>query len=53
VTGNAGSNYVVQACINLDHSTWLALLTNASPFPFVDTAVSNYPQRFYRAPFSP
>jgi hypothetical protein len=50
VTGSAGSNYVVQVATNLAAPTvWVSLLTNTSPFTFVDSNAQNFPQRFYRA----
>ena len=49
VTGSTNSNYVVQASTNLSASNWVSLLTNASPFTFVETNASGYPKRFYRA----
>jgi hypothetical protein len=50
VTGTAGSNYVVQVATNLSPpTTWISLLTNASPFTFVQTNAKDVPQRFYRA----
>ena len=53
VTGTAGSNYAVQVAANLAApAAWISLFTNASPFTFVDSNASNFPQRFYRA-YSP
>ena len=49
VTGIAGTNYIVQVSTNLATSNWLSLVTNASPFSFVETNASRFPQRFYRA----
>jgi hypothetical protein len=50
VTGTAGSNYVVQVATNLSApTTWASLLTNTSPFTFVDSTAQNSPRRFYRA----
>jgi endonuclease/exonuclease/phosphatase family metal-dependent hydrolase len=49
VTGSANSNYMVQASTNLSGSNWISLLTNTSPFTFVETNVGVYPTRFYRA----
>jgi hypothetical protein len=50
VTGSAGSNYVVQVATNLSTPTaWIPLVTNSSPFTFVDSSAQNFPQRFYRA----
>jgi endonuclease/exonuclease/phosphatase family metal-dependent hydrolase len=53
VTGSAGSNYVVQASTNLTGSNWVPLRTNSSPFSFVETNLSFFPQRFYRAVAAP
>ena len=53
VMGDAGSNYIIEACTNLGNGTWIPFLTNPSPFTFVDTHVTNYPQRFYRAWLEP
>jgi endonuclease/exonuclease/phosphatase family metal-dependent hydrolase len=49
VTGTAGSNYIVQASTNLASSNWVSLVTNASPFTFVDSTTSVQGRRFYRA----
>jgi hypothetical protein len=51
VTGFPGSKYVVLASSNL--ATWLALLTNSSPFTFTDPDTPAFPQRFYRALYLP
>jgi hypothetical protein len=53
VTGLSGSNYVVQANTNLSTTNWVAVSTNTSPFTFTDGAMTNYPQRFYRAVWKP
>ena len=53
LTDTPGSNYAIQARTNLTVGDWLPLLTNPSPFIFVDTNASNYPQRFYRAVLLP
>ena len=50
VTGLVGSNYVVQVATNLSATTtWVSLLTNTSPFTFVESNAENFSQRFYRA----
>ena len=51
VTGLPGFNYAVQASADL--ISWTTLLTNASPFIFVDTNAVTLPQRFYRSVFLP
>ena len=49
VTGPTGSNYVVQVATNLSASTiWSPLITNATPFTFVDSNAIASPQKFYR-----
>ena len=53
VTGQAGANYVIQVSTNLSAANWLALLTNAAPFTFVESNALSYPARFYRAVFRP
>ena len=49
VTGQAGTNYIVQFSTNLATSIWLPLLTNAAPFTFTDTNPATSAQQFYRA----
>jgi hypothetical protein len=51
IAGVPGFNYGVQASTNL--LDWVPLITNASPFDFVDMDVTNFPQRFYRAVYLP
>jgi hypothetical protein len=46
VSGNPGSNYVVQASTDLVH--WTSITTNTAPFTFVDTNTAAFCQRFYR-----
>jgi hypothetical protein len=53
LTGTVGSNYVVQAATNLMSPTWVALLTNAAPFAFVDSNAANFGRRFYRSVVAP
>ena len=53
VTGSAGSNYIVQVATNLSGSNWTSLLTNASPFTFIESNPAVVPQRFYRAMVAP
>ncbi len=47
VAGAAGHNYQIQASPNLRDWTNLSLLS--SPFLYLDTNASNFPNRFYRA----
>jgi len=47
ITGVPGFSYVIQA--TTDFTSWTSIQTNTSPFTFTDTAVTNYPYRFYRA----
>jgi alpha-tubulin suppressor-like RCC1 family protein len=51
VAGVPGFNYAVQVSTNLYDWDWL--ITNASPFSFVDTNSTSFPQRFYRAIYLP
>ena len=50
VDGQPGQEYIVQASTNLFN--WVPVYTNpppfVSPFTFIDSGVSNYPDRFYR-----
>jgi hypothetical protein len=49
VSGAPGRSYTLFASTNL--LDWLSLtnlMPNSSPFPFVDSAATNYPHRFYR-----
>jgi uncharacterized repeat protein (TIGR01451 family) len=50
VNGQPGQEYIVQASTNLFN--WVPVYTNpppfVSPFTFIDSSVSNYPDRFYR-----
>ena len=46
VSGNTGSNYVVQASSDL--MTWSSITTNTAPFMFTDTNTAAYCKRFYR-----
>ena len=50
VSGVTGLNYSVQASTNLIY--WVPLMTNVSPFSFVDTNAVLFPQRFYRSVFT-
>jgi hypothetical protein len=48
-SGPAGSNYVLQASIDL--TNWVSLSTNtplSSPFYLTDPGATNFAQRFYR-----
>jgi hypothetical protein len=50
--GKANTNYIVQASTNLATTNWIPILTNSPPFgimSFVDTNVSGYSNRFFRA----
>ena len=46
-------NYIIQANTNLGTTNWVAVATNAAPFTFTDTALTNYAQRFFRAVYKP
>ena len=48
VIGTTGSNYIIQISTNLG-TAWNSILTNTSPFTFVDTSTAETKQRFYRA----
>jgi len=49
VTGTAGSKYVLQATTNFSAGSWLPVVTNVSPFKFIESNTTAYPLRFYRA----
>jgi hypothetical protein len=51
VVGIAGSNYAVLASTNC--VDWVPVITNSSPFTFVETNASSFPARFYRAVYVP
>jgi hypothetical protein len=51
VAGVPGFNYAVQESTNL--IDWVTLITNTSPFSFIDTNAAGTPQQFYRAIYSP
>jgi hypothetical protein len=51
VAGVTGLNYTVLASTNL--VDWIPLGTNVSPFTFLDTNTTAFPQRFYRSLFVP
>jgi hypothetical protein len=51
VVGVPGFNYAVQESTNL--IDWVSLFTNSSPFTFVDTNATNFPQQFYRTLYTP
>lgn len=53
VNGTVGSNYIVQATTNLNSPNWISLRTNAAPFLFVETNVSQFQRRFYRGSVAP
>lgn len=46
-TGQAGSNYIIQASTDLVN--WVSLETNVTPYTYTDTNTSRYKRRFYRA----
>jgi hypothetical protein len=47
VTGQSGSQYVIEASTNL--LDWILLGTNQAPFTFTDTNAGTASRRFYRA----
>jgi hypothetical protein len=49
ILGVTGLNYSVETSTNL--IDWVPLETNVSPFTFVDTNTTAFPQRFYRSVF--
>lgn len=49
LTGETGSNYVIQSSTDLAASNWVSRVTNTAPFTFVETDLSLSPQQFYRA----
>lgn len=51
ILGVTGLNYSVQ--VSSDLINWVPLETNVSPFTFVDTNSTAFPQRFYRSVFTP
>jgi hypothetical protein len=51
VAGVPGFNYAVQESTNL--LDWVSLITNTSPFIFVDPNATNSPQQFYRTLYMP
>lgn len=51
VTGVSGFSYAVLASTNL--TDWISVITNVSPFEFLDADVADFPQRFYRAVYLP
>ncbi|MGO8837812.1 MAG: immunoglobulin domain-containing protein [Limisphaerales bacterium] len=51
VAGVPGFNYAVQESTNL--IDWVSLVTNTSPFIFVDANATNFPQLFYRSLYVP
>ena len=53
LTGQPGSNYVIQASTNVTTPVWISIFTNISPFTFVDGNPNNSPRRFYRGVSSP
>jgi hypothetical protein len=51
IAGVPGFNYAVQESTNL--IDWVSLITNTSPFIFVDTNAASFPQQFYRTLYVP
>jgi hypothetical protein len=51
VAGVPGFNYAVQESTNL--IDWVSLITNTSPFIFMDTNAASFPQQFYRTLYVP
>jgi hypothetical protein len=54
ISGDAGPDYTIQASSNL--LNWSSILTTnppSTPFLYLDTAATNYPQRFYRILLGP
>jgi hypothetical protein len=51
VAGVPGFNYAVQSSTNL--IDWVPLLTNTSPFIFIDTNSASFQQQFYRSIYTP
>ena len=55
VNGQPGQEYIVQASTNLFN--WVPVYTNpppfVSPFTFIDSNASNYPDQFYRVVIGP
>jgi phospholipase C len=51
VSGTTGSNYIIQTSSNLND--WLPILTNPSPFMFVDTNNPGRVPQFYRGVAAP
>ena len=53
VTGTPNVSYIIQGSTNLVTGPWVPLLTNPSPFIFMDIYSSNFPARYYRAVTGP
>ena len=53
LTGQSGSNYVIQAATSLATPAWLSIYTNTSPFTFVDSNAGTFSRRFYRGEVTP
>ena len=51
ITGVPGFNYAVEASTDL--VDWVPLITNTSPFTFVDGDATNFPARYYRSVYLP
>lgn len=48
LTGQTGSNYIIQSSTNLAGSNWISRSTGAAPFSFTDSNLTQSPQQFYR-----
>jgi endonuclease/exonuclease/phosphatase family metal-dependent hydrolase len=53
LTGTAGANYAIQTSTNLTANAWTSLVTNTSPFSFIDSSSTGTAQKFYRATSTP
>lgn len=53
IMGSPGTNYIVQAATNLAAPAWIAVVTNAAPFQFVESNADFFPQRYYRGAVAP
>jgi hypothetical protein len=51
VGGATGRQYVVEVSGNL--LNWTEIITNSAPFTNIETAVTGFPYRFYRARYQP
>ncbi|HVV73972.1 MAG TPA: hypothetical protein VHI52_21135, partial [Verrucomicrobiae bacterium] len=53
LTGADGANCIVQAATDVSSPVWTSLVTNRTPFTFIETNTSLFHQRFYRALLAP